>query len=155
RAHVIRIDRQRLFVPDLGKVVVAELAVGVADVVGDFCAVVVAERLEGGDAFLIFAVEHQRAGGAVTVDELLLLKLGALVFLFLLAALPIAVLIAGLWAAGLGLGRSPRLGIAGGEHRAEENRKSEQHGGGEGAEVAGAALNHGGLRLVWSDDLTS
>src|ERR1043166_6139613 len=131
RAHVIRVDCQRLVVPDLGEVVVADLAVGVADIVGDFRAVVAAECLEGGDAFLVLAVEHQRAGGAVTVDELLLLA--ALVLLFLLTAL----LSAALGAAALGLWRCPGLGVAGGEHRTEGNRK---------AEAEGAALHCGTSR---------
>src|SRR5262249_39594421 len=84
------------------------------------------------------------AGGAVPVDELLLLQLGALVFLFLLAAL----LFAGLRRAALGLGRWAGVGIARGERRAEENRKAEQHGCGEGAEAAGAAVGPGVLRFV-------
>src|SRR5206468_1129614 len=77
---VRRIGGERPLVPDLGVLVAAELAAGVADQVGDIGVVVVAERLQlvdGGDVFVTL-VDH-RVRRLVAVDELLL---GFLVFLF-------------------------------------------------------------------------
>src|ERR1700722_17631525 len=45
-AHMVRVSLQRALVPDLRDLVVAELAVGVADQVCDIGVVVVAERLQ-------------------------------------------------------------------------------------------------------------
>ncbi len=43
---VVRIGLERVLVPDLRELVVAELAIGIADQVGDIGIVVMAERLE-------------------------------------------------------------------------------------------------------------
>jgi hypothetical protein len=83
-AHVVRVRRERLFVPDPGGFVIAELAIGIADVIGDFGAVVVTERPEGGDGRFVLAVEGERARRAIAVDELLL---GFLLGLLLLRSL--------------------------------------------------------------------
>src|ERR1700720_3051629 len=84
---VVRIGLQRALVPDLRDLVVAELAVGIADQVGDGGAVVVAERLElldrGG---IIVAVIDRGIGCAITPGECRILDAG-LVFAGLLLGL--------------------------------------------------------------------
>src|SRR5205807_1466700 len=80
-ANVLGIDGERLFVPDAGKLVVAELAVGIADIVGDLGALRPIERLERRDALFILSVEDERPGGMVAVDEFLLRLPVALLFL--------------------------------------------------------------------------
>src|ERR1051325_7316267 len=64
---------ERALVPDLGILVAAELAAGIADQVGDIRVVIVAERFELVDAgrVVVLLVDH-RVRGLVAVDELLL-----------------------------------------------------------------------------------
>src|SRR3954471_9874808 len=84
---VVRIGLERALVPDLRNLVVAELAVGVADQVGDRGAVVTAERLELSDrGSVVLAVVDGGIGGTVTVRERGLLGAGTR-FGFLLLAL--------------------------------------------------------------------
>src|SRR6476620_1399391 len=70
RHHVVRIGFQRALVPDLRKLVVAKLAIGVADQIGDVRMIVVAERLElidrGG---IVIAIVNRRVSGAITLAE--------------------------------------------------------------------------------------
>ena len=67
---MVRVGFQRALVPDLREPVVAELAIGVADQVGDVGVVVVAERLElldrGG---IIVAVVDRRIGRAIALAK--------------------------------------------------------------------------------------
>src|SRR5262245_9996583 len=58
--HVVGIGGERLLVPALRVVVVAKLAVGVADVVRDIGMLVVAERMHCGDAVLVIAAKNQK-----------------------------------------------------------------------------------------------
>src|SRR5687767_9363085 len=76
--HVLRIGRERALIPDLGKLIVAELAGGVAQIIRNVGMVVLVHSLEGRECLGVFAVAHQRMGGAVLVAELLL---GLLLFL--------------------------------------------------------------------------
>jgi hypothetical protein len=65
---VVRIGLERALVPDLRDLVVAELAIGIADQVGDGGAVVPAERLELRDCRgIVVAVVDRGVGGAITV----------------------------------------------------------------------------------------
>src|ERR1700730_14326018 len=67
---VVGIGLQRAFVPDLRHLVVAELAVGVADQVGDRGAVVMAERLELLDGrSIVVAIVDRRVGRAITIGK--------------------------------------------------------------------------------------
>ena len=69
-AHVGRVGLERALVPDLRDLVVAELAIGIADQVGDVGAVVVAERLELRDRRgVVLDVIDRRIGGAITAEE--------------------------------------------------------------------------------------
>src|SRR5258707_4019480 len=68
--HMIRICFQGALVPDLRKLVVAELAIGIADQIGHIRPIVVAERLQllyrrG----IVIAVVDRRIGSAVPVGE--------------------------------------------------------------------------------------
>src|SRR4051812_38588654 len=75
-----RIRGERLFVPDLGVVVAAELAAGIADQVGDVGVVVMTERFQLVDRAGVFvALVDHRVRRLVAVDELLL---GFLLVLF-------------------------------------------------------------------------
>ncbi len=69
------IGGERVLVPNFRLVVVAHLAVGVADVIGDVRVLVMAERVHRGDAGLVVAVEDHGAGGAVVAQEFLLRQL--------------------------------------------------------------------------------
>ena len=90
---MIGIGGERLLVPDLRLIVIAKLAVGVADVVCDVRMLVLAERMHRGDAAFVIAGEDCLARGAIAaqellVNELLLLLLDRLVvFLFLFAVI--------------------------------------------------------------------
>src|SRR3982074_3323152 len=67
---VVRIGLERALVPDLRHLVVAELAVGVADQVGDRGAVVIAERLELLDGRgVVVAIVDGRVGRAIIVGK--------------------------------------------------------------------------------------
>ena len=82
RQHVVRIGPQRTLVPDLRLLVVAELAIGVADQIGDVGTIVLAERLQlldrGG---IVVLVVDRGIGGMVAGQELLIVDRGALVLL--------------------------------------------------------------------------
>jgi hypothetical protein len=66
--HVIRIGFQSALVPDLRELVVAELAIGIADQIGDVGVVIAAERLELLDCrSIIVAIVDRRMGRAVTI----------------------------------------------------------------------------------------
>src|SRR6185437_3705619 len=80
RAHVVGVGGERLLVPELGVVVVAELAMRVADVVRDVRMLVVAERVHRGDAVLVTAAENQKSRRAVVVQKFLLRELSLLLF---------------------------------------------------------------------------
>src|ERR1051326_7821045 len=83
---VVRIGFQRALVPDLRDLVVAELAVGVADQVGNRGAVVMAERLELLDRrAVIVAVVDRRIGRAIRIRKSRVAPRGVFAgFLFLL-----------------------------------------------------------------------
>ena len=84
RQHVVRIDLQRALVPDLRELVVAELAIGVADQIGDVRVVVMSERLQLLDgAGIIVAVIDRRIGGAVALSKSGIVEAGLLVGLLL------------------------------------------------------------------------
>src|SRR5258705_10836129 len=81
--HMIRICFQGALVPDLRKLVVAELAIGIADQIGHIRPIVVAERLQllyrrG----IIIAVVDRRIGSAVPVGEGGVVEKGLLGFLW-------------------------------------------------------------------------
>ncbi|KIT81867.1 hypothetical protein QT20_00120, partial [Staphylococcus aureus] len=86
--HMGRVSLQRALVPDLRDLVVAELAIGVADQIGDVGTVVLAERLElldrGG---IVVLVVDRGVGGVIAGQELLIVDRGALVLLGRLLAL--------------------------------------------------------------------
>src|SRR3981189_148933 len=85
---VVGIGLERALVPDLRHLVVADLAVGVADQVGDGGAVVTAERLELRDRRgVVVAVIDGGIGGAIAVCESGLLDARARFAGFLLLAL--------------------------------------------------------------------
>src|SRR3954452_11787367 len=68
--HVIWVGLQRALVPGLRQLVIAELAVGIADQIGDAGVVVVAERLELPDGGgIIVALIDRRMSGAVSLPE--------------------------------------------------------------------------------------
>src|SRR5881227_3301651 len=74
---VVRIGLERALVPDLRHLVVAELAIGVADQVGDGGAVVTVERLQLCDRrSVVVAVVDRGIGGAIAVGESGLLDAG-------------------------------------------------------------------------------
>ena len=105
-AGVRGIGGERPLVPDLGVVVAAELAAGIADQVGDVGVVVMAERFQLVDAGgVVVALVDHRMRGLVAVDELLL---GFL--LVLLRRL--------LFLVGLGRSSAPRLRLRRVRHRA-------------------------------------
>ena len=67
---VVRVGLERALVPDLRDLVVAELAIGIADQIGDVGTVVVAERLELLDrGAIVVAVVDRRIGGPVAGQE--------------------------------------------------------------------------------------
>src|SRR5260370_33386680 len=67
---MVRIGLQRALVPDLRNLVVAELAIGVADQIGDIGAVVLAERLQLRDRRgVIVAVVNRSVSRAITREE--------------------------------------------------------------------------------------
>ena len=92
---MVGIGLERRLVPELGLVVPAQLAVGVADIIGDVGMLVMAERVHGGDAGVVPSGQDQFTGGAVVAQEfrllfsqseLLLLLLDGAAFLVLLLA---------------------------------------------------------------------
>src|SRR4051794_6318415 len=86
---VVGIGLQRALVPDLRNLVVAELAIGIADQVGDGGGVVAMQRLELIDGGSVFAaVVDRRIGGAIARRESGLFAAGTdhFALLFLLAA---------------------------------------------------------------------
>src|SRR5882757_725953 len=83
--HVVRIGLERALVPDLRQLVVAELAIGVADQIGYVRMIVVAERLQLDDGLGIFvAVIDRRIGGAITLRKSRIDDTGLLVLFLLL-----------------------------------------------------------------------
>src|SRR3984893_8736028 len=84
---VVRVGLQRALVPDLRNLVVAELAIGVADQIGDVRAVVPAERLQLPDGRgVIVAVVYRGVSRAITLDESFIVDGGALTLFVLLGA---------------------------------------------------------------------
>src|SRR5260221_101632 len=84
---VVGVGLQRALVPDLRHLVVAELAIGVADQVGDRGVVVVTERLQLPDRRgVVIAVVYRGVGRAITLDESFIVDAGALVLFVLLGA---------------------------------------------------------------------
>src|SRR5436305_959491 len=103
---------QRALVPELRDLVVAELAIGIADQVGDGRHLVMTERLQlldGGS--IIVALIDRRIRRAVAGGESVLLKAGLLVFLVLLGA---------------GRRRSGIV-VAGRIDRGEQGRRNQRH----------------------------
>src|SRR5436190_2142824 len=76
---VVRIGLERAFVPDLRDLVVAELAIGVADQVGDGGCVVTAERLQLLDRRrIVVALVDRGVGSAIATGESILGECGLL-----------------------------------------------------------------------------
>src|SRR5260370_20256397 len=64
--HMVRIGLERALVPDLREPVVAELAIGITDQIGDVGVIVMAERLELFDGrTIVVAVIDRRIGRAI------------------------------------------------------------------------------------------
>src|ERR1700722_20447994 len=83
--HVVRVGLQRALVPDLRDLVVAELAVGVADQVCDIGVVVVAERLQLLDSTgIIVALIDRRVSCVISLAASRIFKIGPFVPLFVL-----------------------------------------------------------------------
>src|SRR6476660_5843314 len=67
---VVRVRLERALVPDLRDLVVAELAIGIADQIGDGGAVVVTKRLQLPDGGgIVVAVIDRGIGGAITLGK--------------------------------------------------------------------------------------
>src|SRR5882762_1341664 len=82
--HVARVILQRLLIVRLRKLVIAELAVGVADQVGDVGDVFAVERLQLLDRRgVVVAVVDRGVGGAITLEEFRVVDARALVALLL------------------------------------------------------------------------
>src|SRR5476649_1498152 len=82
RQHMVRVGLQRAFVPDLRELVVAELAIGIADQVGHVGAIVLAQCLQLLDgSSIVMLVVDRRISGAVAVSDLLLVDAGLLLVL--------------------------------------------------------------------------
>src|SRR6185295_15406531 len=119
---VVRIGLQRALVPDLRDLVVAELAIGVADQIGDRGVVVAMQRLQLIDRSGIFAAAVDRIiGGAIAGRERLRAirtQLGA-PLLFLLAV------VGGFWLVGRGIhgGHDGRYS----QHEREEAERQKLH----------------------------
>src|SRR5262249_36242880 len=83
--HVVRVGLERTLIPDLRNPVVAELAVGIADQIGDVGAIILAERLQLRDRRgIVVAIVDRGIGCAITFQEFRIVDARALVaFLFL------------------------------------------------------------------------
>src|SRR4029077_6191057 len=69
-ANMVRIGLERALVPDLRDLVVAELAVGIADQIGDIGTVVTAERLQLLDRRgVVVSIVDRGIGGAIAISE--------------------------------------------------------------------------------------
>src|SRR5271169_896746 len=83
-SHMVRVGFQRALIPDLRDLVVAELAIGIADQIGDIGAVVMAERLQlvnGGG--VVIAVVDRGVGRVIAGEKFGIVKTRTLVALFL------------------------------------------------------------------------
>src|SRR6266702_4300575 len=81
--HVVRIGLQRALVPDLRLLVVAELAIGVADEIGDVRMVVMAERLQLLDrGHIVVTLVDGVVGSAIAGRECRIADAGLVVWLF-------------------------------------------------------------------------
>src|SRR6476646_3243907 len=68
--NMIRVRFERALIPGLGELVVAKLAIGIADQVGDVGVVVLAERLELFDRrSVVVTVVDGRIGRAIALNE--------------------------------------------------------------------------------------
>src|SRR6516165_6357692 len=86
--NVVRIGLQSALVPDLRDLVVAELAVGIADQVGDVGAVILAECLQLLDRrSVVVPIIDRRVGRPIAFEEFGIIDAGALVLLLLLGVL--------------------------------------------------------------------
>src|SRR6266481_7373350 len=82
--HMARVGLQRALVPYLAELVVAELAVGIADQIGDVGAVVMAQRLQLFDRHgVIAAVIDRSVGRAIAGEEFRVVNARTLVVLLL------------------------------------------------------------------------
>src|SRR2546421_10391140 len=80
--HMIGIGLQRTLVPDLGKLVVAELAIRIADQIGNVGVIIVAERLQLFDrGAIVVAVIDRGVGRAIAGYEGRVAEEGLLGFL--------------------------------------------------------------------------
>src|ERR1700688_74663 len=128
---VVRIRLQRALIPDLRDLVVAELAVGVADQGGNRSVVVMAERLQlRNRGSIIIAVVDRRVGRAITLDEPVIANAGALVLLFL-----------------LGARRRRRIFVARGMGRCQKRNRDQRHGEHRQHQKPGRIFFHGSLLI--------
>src|SRR3954452_4051183 len=75
--HVVRVGLERALVPGLRQLVVAELAIGVADQIGHVRMIVMTERLELDNGVGIFiAVIDRRISGAIALHKSGIAKTG-------------------------------------------------------------------------------
>ena len=81
-SDVVRIGRQSLLIPDLGKIVVAEFAIAVAKVICNLWCIVVLERAKGGNGLGVFAIEDKRTRRTIALDKSLMLALRTLTLRF-------------------------------------------------------------------------
>src|SRR5579863_1651113 len=80
-----RVRLQRTLIPDLRHLVVAELAIGIADQIGNVGAVVLAERLQLCDRRgVVMAIVDRGVGRAIALEEFGIVDAGALVPLLFL-----------------------------------------------------------------------
>src|SRR5436853_4246444 len=70
--HMLRVDRERVLIPDLGELIVAELAREISELGCDIRMIVGIERRERRERRRVIAGELQRIGRAILVEELLL-----------------------------------------------------------------------------------
>src|ERR1700759_3915397 len=82
---VVRIGLERALVPDLRELVIAELAIGITDQIGDAGAVVLTQRLQLRDRrrVIVFVVDRV-VGGTITAKEFRTVEARALVVLLAL-----------------------------------------------------------------------
>src|SRR5712672_2811351 len=129
--HMVGVSPERALVPDLRQLVVAELAIGIADQIGDVRVIVMTERLElDNSVSIIVAVIDRRIGVAIAPRKSRIIETGLLVlFLGLLGGAGTAR--GGLPAILRRRGHSGRISAAataGGKGWNQRRRRGKRHG---------------------------